>query len=147
MRAVLALLLALSLAAGCADEQERARESYCEAVKEHQQELSEITSGGGQTALLDALDIYRELRDEAPRDIADEWQQVVRSLEGLQTALDEADADPATYDPEDPPRDVTEQEQQEIARAASEVASRETQEAFAGVQQQVRDVCHTQLTL
>lgn len=147
MRAVLALLVALPLVAGCADERERARESYCEAVREHQRELTEITSGGGQTALLDALDIYRELRDEAPRDIADEWQQVVRSIEGLQTALDDAGVDPATYDPEKPPPGVTEQEQEEIAQAASEVASRETQQAFDGVHQQVRDVCHTQLTL
>lgn len=122
-------------------------DSYCDAVKDHQVELTDVTSAGGPGALLAALDIYRDLRDEAPDDIRDEWQQVVRSLEGLQEALDDAGVDPASYNPKKPPSGVTDDQQEAIAAAATDVGSRATQEALAGVEQQARDVCQTPLTL
>jgi hypothetical protein len=143
MTRLLALLLVLPLAAACASDQER----YCEAVEEHQAELTEIVGQGGGAALLDALDIYRDLQDDAPRDIEDEWRQVVGALEGLDEALADAGADPATYDPEDPPAEVSPQEREAIARAADEVGSVETQEALRGLEQQARDVCQTPLSL
>lgn len=143
MRPLLALLLAAPLLAGCASDQEK----YCDAVKEHQTELSEIAGQGGPAALLDALDIYRDLQDQAPRDITDEWKQVVTSIAALQAALDDAGVDAATYDPKEPPEGVTEEQQQAIADAATEVGSLETQRALAGVEQQARDVCKTPLTL
>ena len=46
-------------------------------MKDHQAELGELAAEGGQTALLDALPAYRELQEQAPDDITDEWQQVV----------------------------------------------------------------------
>ena len=138
-----AVLLVSTLAAGCASE----REQYCEAVQEHQRELTDITSQGGPTALLDALDIYRDLREQAPSDLQDEWQQVVESIEALDEALTTAGVDAASYDPEKPPEGVTEEQQRAIARAADLVGSRETQEALQGVEQQARDVCKTPLTL
>ncbi len=143
MRRLVALLLAAPLLAGCASDKER----YCEAVAEHQTELSEIAAQGGQAALLDALDIYRDLADQAPRDITDEWAQVVGSVERLEEALADAGADAATYDPKKPPEGVTEEQQQAIAAAATEVGSPETRDALAGLEQQARDVCKTPMTL
>ncbi|MFC6286514.1 hypothetical protein ACFP3Q_04970 [Nocardioides sp. GCM10027113] len=141
--AVLVGLVGLLATAGCATEQER----YCEAVSERQAELSEVVAEGGPTALLDALEIYRELEEEAPRDIRDEWQQVVGSLESLEQALDDAGVDPASYDPEAPPDDLTDEERAAIESAADRVGSLETREALAGLEQQARDVCKTPLTL
>ena len=137
-----ALALLLLPLAGCADETER----YCDAVEEHQEDLSEITAEGGPTALLDALDIYRDLQEQSPSDISDEWQQVVRSIESLANALDDAGVDPASYDPEDPPADLSAEDREAIAQAADEVGSLETQEALRGVEQQARDVCKTPLS-
>jgi hypothetical protein len=137
------VLLLLSPLAGCASEQEQ----YCQAVKDHQKQLTEIMSDGGPTALLDALASFRELRAEAPSDISDEWQQVIRSLEALEQALDDAGVDPADFDGGKPPEGVSEQEQEAIARAADEVGSQETEVALAGVRQQALDVCKTQMWL
>jgi hypothetical protein len=143
-RAALAvLMLLLSTLVGCASEQEE----YCQAVKDHQKRLTEIMSDPGPTSLLEALDSFRELRDEAPTDISDEWQQVIRSLEGLEQALDDAGVDPADYDGGEPPSGVTKEERQAIARAADKIGSRETEVALAGVRQQALDVCRTQLWL
>ncbi len=138
-----ALVLLLSPLAGCASEQEE----YCQAVKDHQERLTEIMSDAGPTALLEALDSFRELRAEAPSDISDEWQQVIRSLEALEQALDDAGVDPADFDGGKPPEGVSKDEQEAIARAADEVGSQETEVALAGVRQQALDVCKTQLWL
>lgn len=135
--------LLVSPLAGCASEQEE----YCQAVKDHQERLSEIMSDAGPTALLEALDSFRELRAEAPSDISDEWQQVIRSLEALDQALADAGVDPADFDRGKPPEGVSKEEQETIARAADEIGSRETELALAGVRQQALDVCKTQLWL
>lgn len=137
------LLLLLTPLAGCATEQEK----YCQAVKDHQKQLTEIMSDAGPTSLLEALDSFRELRAEAPSDISDEWQQVIRSIEGLQQALDDAGVDPADFDRGKPPEGLSKQEQEAIARAADEVGSQRTEVALAGVRQQALDVCKTQLWL
>jgi len=144
LAALLPTLLVAALLTGCGGDE---FETYCEAVEDNQAELTDITTTGAPDAQLRALDIYRELRDEAPDDVQDEWQQVVVSLEGLRQALDDAGVDPATYDPKKPPEGVTQEQQDAIAAAATEVGSRATQQALAGVDQQARDVCHTPLTL
>ena len=55
---VVALVLALlPLAAGCGDP----KDDYCSAVKEHQEELTRITSTGSQDSLIKALDIFKDL--------------------------------------------------------------------------------------
>jgi hypothetical protein len=136
-------LLVGALLAGCASEQE----NYCDAVKDHQDELTEIAAEVGQTGLLDALPVYRELQDQAPADITDEWQQVVTSLEDLDRTLDDAGVDPATYDPKNPPPDLSDDEVAAIADAADRVGSLETQRALQGLEQQALDVCQTPLSL
>lgn len=136
-------VLLLSPTTGCASEQEE----YCEAVRDHRKELTEIMSDGGPTALLEALGSFRELRDEAPGDITDEWQQVIRSIESLRQALDDAGVDPGDYQGGEPPEGVSRQDQEAIASAADEIASRETIAALEGVRQQALDVCKTQLWL
>ena len=79
-----ALVLALlPLAAGCGDP----KDDYCSAVKEHQEELTRITSTGSQDSLIKALDIFKDLQGKAPSDITDEWQQVVSRIETLDEAL------------------------------------------------------------
>jgi hypothetical protein len=137
------VLLLLSPLAGCASEQEQ----YCQAVKDHQKQLTEIMSDGGPTALLDALASFRELRAEAPSDISDEWQQVIRSIEALEQALNDAGVDPSDFDGGKPPEGVSKEDQEAIARAADEVGSQETEVALAGVRQQALDVCKTQMWL
>ena len=142
-RSLAALLLLLTPLAGCASQQEK----YCDAVKEHQKSLTEIMADAGPTDLLQALDDFRALRAEAPSDISDEWQQVIRSIEGLQQALDDAGVDPGDFDGGKPPAGLSKDDRQAIARAADEVGSRNTEVALAGVQQQALDVCKTQLWL
>lgn len=143
LAAPLAAVLAAALLplAGCASDQEK----YCDAVEEHQAELTDITSQGGPGALLEALPIYRDLSDRAPSDIRDEWDQVITSLEALQSALDDAGVTPEDYDPKD--KGIPQADRDAIAAAADDLASTETARALAAVEQQARDVCHTPMVL
>jgi hypothetical protein len=134
--------LALVLATGCASDQE----SYCEAVEEHRGELSDIAASGEPGAVLGALDAYRDLREEAPRDIGDEWTQVVTRLERLQDALEQAGVDPASYDPQVTPGELPDEDRRAIEAAARDLGEVRTVEAMAGIEQQALDVCGTPLS-
>jgi hypothetical protein len=131
------MALAVGAAGGCADQKEK----YCDAVKEHQQELGKILGDDSPDALLRALPIFRDLADDAPVDIKDEWGTLIDALERLEQALEEAGVDPATYDRDHPPPGVSQADRDAIDAAARGLTSDQTVAAFSGVDQQVKDVC------
>jgi hypothetical protein len=143
IRAAAALLAAALLVTGCADQKEK----YCDAVEDHQQELGEILGGGSPDALLKALPIFRDLADEAPEDLRDEWKTVIDAVAGLQEALEDAGVDPATYDRDHPPEGLSQADQDAIDAAARQLTSEETVTALSGVDQQAKDVCETPLQI
>jgi hypothetical protein len=137
------LALTLAVSTGCASDQEK----YCDAVEDHQQELGEVLGGGAPDALLEALPIFRDLADQAPEDLRDEWKTVVDAVAGLQQALEDAGVDPASYDRDHPPDGMTQADRDAIDAAARRLASEETESAFTGIDQQAKDVCGTLLQI
>ncbi len=83
------------------------------------------------TRLLKALPIFRDLADEAPEDLRDEWKTVIEAVAGLQEALEDAGVDPATYDRDHPPEGLSQADQDAIDAAAGQLTSEET---VSGVQ-------------
>ncbi|MBC2934545.1 hypothetical protein [Nocardioides sp. zg-1228] len=138
-----ALLVACLAAGGCSGDREQ---DYCEAVEEHQAELSEVASSDDPGAVLEALDAYDDLADRAPRGIADDWSTVLRPLHRLDRALAEHDVDPSTYAAQDPPPGLSGDARAEIEAAARAVGSARTVEAMAEVEQHTLDVCGTPLS-
>ncbi len=122
-------------------------EDYCAEVVDRRDEIGEAVAAGPTTGLIRALPSFRALAEKAPDDIRDEWAVVISRVEELAEAFEKAGADPATYDREDPPDDVSPEDRQAIEAAAVRLGSRETSEALAGVDQQARDVCKTPLSL
>ncbi len=144
MRRMAGVLLVGALT-GCSNSPEGVRADYCEVVEEQQFALTEALADDSPDALLGALPIFRELAEEAPRDIDDDWTRFIGALEDLQEALDAAGVEAASYDAKKPPEDVTEEQQAAIARAADELVDPEVSAAYEGVQQQAKDVCQTPL--
>ena len=130
------------LLTGCSDDP---FEAYCETVEEHQTALTEAIAEGGPDALISVLPQLRDLRDASPSDVAADWQQVVGRLSDLAEALEAAGVDPAAYDEDDPPADLTDEQRLAIEVAARELAREDTVLAFRTVSTQVRDVCQTPL--
>ncbi|UUZ58957.1 hypothetical protein [Nocardioides sp. B-3] len=91
---------------------------YCESVKEHRVVLSDPAASTEPGAVFELLGPYAELRDEAPRDLRDEWSRVIGRIEALQSALDEAGVDPSTYDPKTTPDGLPAAERAAIRGAA-----------------------------
>jgi hypothetical protein len=141
-RVVTAALLPLALLLGGCGEQ---GDDYCAAVREHQERLSEIAASDDQGALFEALDVYRQLQEEAPADLGDEWSQVVGRLAALERAVRDAGVDPASYDPKDPPQGLSREDRTAIRGAARDLGDPETAEAMEGLEQQALDVCKTPL--
>lgn len=135
-------LLVLPLPA-CANEQE----TYCDSVQAHQQELTDIAARGGAAALFDAADVYRELAEDAPDDIRDEWSTVLGAIERLRTALDDLGIDPSAYDPETPPTGLSGADRARLQAAADGLVAPDVTAAMDAVEQQARDVCHTPLSM
>jgi hypothetical protein len=135
-------LLLVPLVAGCGHGR-----SYCDTVRDHQSDLGSIARGGDRTALIQALPIFEDLQDRAPDDVADDWQLLVTRIQALDSALEDAGVDPATYDPDKPPTGLSAEERGSIRRAAAELAASDTRESLTRVQQEVLDVCHTPVEL
>ncbi len=145
MRRTLAALLLLPGLAGCGEDDRFA--DYCEEVKTQQRPLTEAAAQEGATGLIVALPSFEALQEKSPPDIADEWATVTRRIQVLVDALEEAGVDPATYDRENPPEGLSEEDRAAIDAAARELASPAVVVALEGVQQQARDVCKTPMSL
>ena len=141
LRTAAALLLTAVLLSGCGGD------DYCGAVEEHQAELTDATASGSPAALLEALPIFRDLANQAPDDIRDDWDAVLDPLDELDQALRDADLDAAAYDPKALPADLTADQRERIEAAGAALADPLVVSAFDAVQQQAKDVCHTPLSL
>ncbi len=137
------LLPACLVLTGCSDDPQA---DYCDSVTEHQEELSEIAASEDAGALFGALDTYDDLREEAPRDIADDWDAVIDPLRGLEEVLADHGVDPSSYAADEPPADLDDAGRREIEAAAREVGSEQTVTAMAAVEQHALDVCGTPLS-
>ena len=138
----LVMVVVLTMAVtGCKDQHDK----YCDAVKDHQQKLGEVLGDGSPDALLKALPIFRDVADDAPEDIQEDWKTVVDALEGLQDALTHAGVDPATYDRDHPPAGLSQADKDAIDQAAAGLGSEATNTAFNAVEQEAKDVCGTPL--
>ena len=142
-RAAAAVLLVAVALSGCSSDPQ---EAYCDAVAEHQEELTDVAASEDTGALFDALDTYDELRERAPRDIADEWDAVIDPLRELERVLDDHGVDASTYTSDEPPADLDAAGRREIEAAAREVGSEQTVTAMAAVEQHALDVCGTPLS-
>lgn len=136
-----ALLLVLGLLSGCGGN------DYCHAVKDHQQDLTAVTTSGSPAALLQALPIFRDLSGRAPDDIAGDWRTFLKALTALDDAVRAAGLDPSTYDEQHLPATLTGPQRSRIRTAAVALAEPAVVSAFDAVQQEAKDVCHTPLSL
>jgi hypothetical protein len=144
VRLLAAALLLLCLAVtGCSNDPQA---DYCDAVQDHQVELSDIAASENPGAIFGALDTYEDLRDGAPRDIADDWAAVIDPLRELERVLEDNGVDPSSYAADDPPADLDDAAREAIEAAARDVGSEQTVTAMAAVEQHALDVCGTPLS-
>lgn len=136
------LVLAGAVLGGCSQDPQ---EAYCEVVAEEQDALAAAAEQPG--GLLEARDSLGRLAGAAPRDVRDEWAEVLLRVDALRAALDEAGVDPASYDPGRAPEGVGAEDRRAIESAAVALVEPTTQRAVRALEQQTLDVCRTSLGL
>jgi hypothetical protein len=139
-------LLLCGLVAGCSGTR-----SYCSTLKKDQRQLASLAKRSaapgakGSTALADTVDLLSELSDEAPDDVADQWDTLVTALRGLQRAIAAAGAAPADFAGGRRPAGVTTGQYAAVAQAAAELRATPVQQAGTSIEQHARDVCKVDL--
>ena len=134
------LLLALSACSG--DPQE----DYCDAVAARQEQITDLAGSQSPDRLFTMLPILRELDEAAPDDIADDWALVIGRIEDLHQALEDAGADPATFDADDLAA-LTATDRRAVLAAGRALGAEDAQRAWVDLGQHARDVCRTPLSL
>lgn len=134
-----ALLLAVALlAGGCSED-----EDYCDQVRAEapglQRSVAEGTSG-----LLAVLPTLEDLAQDAPDDIAADWDVLLGALRELRGVLEETGVEPDQVDGE-LPADLTAEERDTVEVAAAQLLSPRVRAAADRVEQQALDVCQTPL--
>ncbi|WP_148574884.1 hypothetical protein [Nocardioides caldifontis] len=140
-RLVVALLLLVGLAA-CSDQED----AYCDALAEERETLSELAGSGSADVLDRALASMERLQEQAPEELRDEWDTVVRAYRTLADAVAETGVDPGGYDPEDPPAGVSRDDVRRLEAAAGTAGSPRVTDASRGIEDHATSVCEVDLT-
>lgn len=117
-------------------------QSYCSAVEGHRKELADmVSSDAGSVALLEHLPMLRDLAEQSPPDLKDEWQVFVNAVENLDRALDRAKVDRSKFTDGKAPEGTSPADVKAIQDAASELGTPEVADAAGQIEGQARDVC------
>ncbi|MET0998927.1 MAG: hypothetical protein ABWX73_09455 [Marmoricola sp.] len=120
---------------------------YCGALEEQRKEIADMLASGSPSALLDGLPMLRDLAEQAPDDLTDEWETLIRALDGLDDAISKAGVKPGDFEDGKPPAGLSVTDQKAIADAAGQIGADEVVQASSGIEQQARDVCKINLGL
>lgn len=144
--ALASLVIALPVLTACTDQTGR----YCAELEDQQKALADLALGSrdpGPELYPELLGLWRELQEEAPDDLADEWSTLVFAMEGFLEAVERTGATPESFDPDRPPPGATESEVAAARDAAEKLVAPRVFSAAESVQQHARDVCKTDLSL
>jgi len=137
--------VAVLLVGGCGGQP--SVDDYCGRLAEDREQIATIVSSGDAAALLDNVGLLDELRQDAPRDLRDEWDTLVTALAELRTALDDAGVGPEDFEGGEPPASLTGEQRRAVVAAADRVADPDVVAAASGIETQARDVCKINLGL
>jgi len=144
-----ALLLGTTVAcSGSADQagSDASTQRYCDALESAQQEFGAIDSGNITPANLNRiLDRMHDLADQAPAQVADDWQKLNGAFNRLQSGL--GDLGLSFEDLSDPRKlsQVDPQELQKFGQTMQQLGGPEFDQAGNAIERHARQVCHLNL--
>ena len=151
MRLVLARLLAFALVGasvtGCSSDP---TQDYCDelgSATDRLVGLAERSEESGENYLEPALELFEQLRAQAPADLRDEWDTFVFAWQDLVEVLGETGVDPTTFDPTERPEGLSQQDFDRIRAVGSELRSARVRDAVEGITRHANDVCGLSLDL
>ena len=144
-RLLVALVVALLMPlAGCGQDP---IDSYCSDLSAQRQQIADMLSSTSPDALFEHLPLMKQLADESPPDLQNQWQTFLGAIEDLQKALHDAGVKPDQFVGGKPPEGLSASDRAAIVDAADELSSDDVQAAASGIEQEARDVCKINLGL
>lgn len=116
--------------------------AYCDSLKEARERLQALEGQGGDTAAFEeAISALRGISDEAPANVAGDWQVVIGGFDTFVQALD--DAGVSLEDLSDPQAmsDIKPQELQQLQQKLGSLDSKEFKQAGANISEHARSEC------
>ena len=122
-------------------------EAYCSTLKDDQKKLAALAEQAGKPGQAGADAVARtvSVRDQAPDDIADEWDTLVEALQGLVDAVKATGHPLGDFAGGAKPDGVTTGQYDAVKQAASELQSTRVQQAGKSIEQHAQDVCKVDL--
>jgi hypothetical protein len=134
----------LTTLAGCASRTEK----YCSTLRDDKSTLQGLAARSdkpGSDVIGQSLDIFEDLHDKAPSDIAGKWAVFTGAWRGLDQALSDAGVSAQQFRSGKRPPGVTTSQYAAIQRAAGRFRSARVVSAAEGIQQEALDVCKVNL--
>ncbi len=122
-------------------------QDYCASLKERNQAIAEMIESDSPAALLNGLPMLRELAEEAPSDLRDEWQVFLGALEGLEEAIEKSGAEPGRLQGRRAAARAERGRAVAVAEAADQIGAEDVVQSASGIELQARDVCKVNLGL
>lgn len=139
-----ALLLGAVLS-GCSEE----GEAYCRLLGTEQRTLSDLAAQADQPGvdvLTPSLESLLRLRTDAPADLRDEWDTVVRAWQALADEVERVGVDPAQYRPGAVPEGLTAADRRSLAAVASKLDTPAVRDAATAIEDHAAQVCDVDFT-
>lgn len=146
------LALGVALLAGCGDDGggSAAGGDYCDQLKDAKAEFDSFESSEPDFSKMDeAFDTMKQLGDDAPEEVADDWKVVDSGITTMTDALDDAGItfeDLGGLSSGEMPEGVDMEKLQELGPKLQELNSEEFQTATDNIEKHAKDECDVDLS-
>lgn len=142
-----AVVLPLAALASCSSDPE---EAYCDEVSDVRSDLAAaaLTAGDEEGAYLGpVLRVLEDLRSASPDDLRDEWDTFVFAWRDLVDVLEETGVDPTTFDPDQRPAGLSQEDFDQILAVGRELGTPRVRDAVRVISDHAVAVCETPFDL
>jgi hypothetical protein len=143
-----ALIAAATLIAGTLTGCGGGTDAYCDSIKEAQSELGGLDDG--DFAELDkAIDRIHEIADDAPDEVADDWEVLDGAVSDMETALEDAGIEMSDLEGltrGEIPEGVDQEKLAALGEDLNAIGSAEVQEAADNIDKHANDECGVDLS-
>jgi hypothetical protein len=138
LKTAAAVLVASALLSACGGS---STDAYCDRLEKAEDDFGSLSSG---ESLSEAFDTFRDLRDEAPDDVKDDWSTLVKATESFEKALDDAGVDADKVDQIDPSK-LSAEQAQKITEASKNLNADKFSKASDNISEHAKSECDIDL--
>lgn len=135
-----ALVLTAGLLTGCGN----STDAYCDELQGTIDEFGSLTGAGDPAQLERAFDEIERLADEAPEEIADEWDRLAEQMGEIRDTLEEAGieiSDLAGIQNGQLPEGVSQEDLAELGQSLQSLSGEEVQQAATAISEHAQEEC------